>query len=349
MVLLLTAAPLAAQSVRGRAIDQETQAVIPGALVELRDSAGKPVARMLTSPTGAYLFVIGRTGPFAVRVAAIGYVPSPPMPVRVSGTGVTVLDVALGRAVFTLPDLVTAARSRACGLEEMRHGTFADVIESARNALTIVDAAFDARAMRFAVQVVRVSTIFGPKGGTTADTSSASITTWPIQSTDLDSLRTVGFAREPEADEPRGMIYYGPDARVLFADWFLDSHCFSIVVDRGDAAGDSVRMHFEPRHAPSLVDISGDLVFDRATMSLRRLEFSHVNLPRGIPAGAAGGRVEFDRWPSGLWLPTRWAIWGPIETEVLVRSSGSAQLMVPRRSVAGRAESQGTVIEVVSN
>ncbi len=347
MAFLLPAVPLAAQSVRGRAVDQETQAVIAGALVELRDSVGTPMARMLTSPTGAYFFVVGHSGRYAVRVAAIGYVPSEPAEVSVSASGATVPDVSLVRAVFTLPDLVTAARSRACGLAELQHGTFGDVLESAHNALTIVNAAFDARAMRFAVELIRTRTIFGPKGSSRADTSRASITSWPIESADLDSLRTVGFAREPGADEAPGMIYYGPDARVLFADWFLESHCFTLIVDRSGAATDSVRMHFEPRHSPKLVDIDGDLVFDRATMSLRRLAFSYVNLPRGIPAGAAGGMVEFELWPSGLWLPTAWALWGPIESEGLVRSSGSAELMVPRRTVAGRAESRGKVVEVI--
>ncbi len=345
--LVLMASPLAAQSVRGRAIDQESRAVIPGALIELRDSAGRTVQRMLTSPTGAYRFVLGRSGRFAMRVAAIGYLPSTAMPIDVSGAGVIVPDIALARAVFTLPDLVAAAKSRACGLQELRNGTFGDVLESAHNALNIVDAAFDARTLRFAVQLIRTTTLFGPEGGSTADTSSTSMASWPIQSTDLDSLRAVGFAREPTEDEPRGLIYYGPDARVLFSDWFLDAHCFSLVIDRSAAAGDSVRMHFEPWHAPKLVDIKGDLVFDRATMSLRRLEFSHVNLPRGFPAGTAGGLVEFDRWPSGLWLPTGWALWGPIEREVTARTSLGGQFMGPRHAVAGRAESRGKVLEVV--
>ena len=347
VALVVLASPLAAQSVRGRAVDQESHAVIAGALVELRDSVDRPVARMLTSPTGAFLFFLGRSGRFAIRVAAIGYLPSQPVPISVSGAGVTAPDIALSRAVFTLPDLVTAAKSRACGLLELRHGTFGDVLESAHNALNIVDAAFDARTLRFAVQLIRTTTFSGPGGRSFADTSSTSIASWPIQSTDLDSLRTIGFAREPTGDEPRGLIYYGPDARVLFADWFLDSHCFTLKIDHSSAAADSVRMHFEPRHTPTLVDISGDLVFDRATMSLRRLEFTHVNLPRGFPAGVAGGMVEFDRWPSGLWLPTGWALWGPIEREVTAQGVLGGQYMTPRHAVAGRAESRGKVLEVV--
>ncbi len=289
--LVLLATPLAAQSIRGRAIDQESHAVIAGALVELRDSAGLPVARMLTSPSGAYRFVVAHPGRFAIRVAAIGYVPSPPTPISVPDEGTLMPDIALSRAVFTLPDLVTAARSRACGLEELRQGTFGEVLESARNALTIVDAAFDSGTLRFAVQLIRTTTLFGPGGLSMVDTSSAAVTSWPIQSTDLDSLRTVGFAREPGEGEPQGLIYYGPDVRVLFSDWFLNSHCFTLKIDHSSAAADSVRMHFEPWHTPKLVDLSGDLVFDRATMSLRRLEFSHVNLPRGFPNGAAGCMV----------------------------------------------------------
>ena len=44
-----------------------------------------------------------------------------------------------------------------------------------------------------------------------------------------------GFVRQPPPQEgastaraDAGPIYYGPDARVLFSDWFLASHCFRI-------------------------------------------------------------------------------------------------------------------------
>ena len=204
VALALLATPMAAQSIRGRAVDQEAHAVIAGALVELRDSAGRPVARMLTSPSGAYRFMVAHPGRYAVRVAAIGYVPSEPTPVSVPDEGALVPDISLSRMVFTLPDLVTAARSRACGLEELRQGTFGEILESAHNALTIVAAAFDSGTLRFAVQLITTTTRAGPKGATTVDTSDASIASWPIQSADLDSLRTIGFAREPREDEPTG-------------------------------------------------------------------------------------------------------------------------------------------------
>lgn len=352
LLCCLLATPLAAQTVRGRVVDA-AGTPIGGALVEWSDSVGHPMMRMLATSRGTFAFLVNRAGHYSLRVAAIGYLPVVGRPVAVVATDITLPDIALDRVVFRLPDLVAAGKSKACGLDELRSGTFADVLESAHTALQVADAAFDAQTIGFRVQLVRTTSFIGNPNGSSVDTSIAVLSSWPLRSTDLDSLEQVGFAREPTASEPPGEIYYGPDARVLFSDWFLDSHCFALVVDKRGRSADSVRMRFTPRQKPKRVDLDGEMVFDRATMSLRRLEFRHVHLPDWVPAGSAGGSITFDRWPSGLWLSVAWSIRGPIEA--MVNVSQPARERAPRpvlkisRRAAGLATLSGRVLEVIGN
>ncbi len=353
LLCCLLATPLAAQTVRGRVVDSAAGTPLGGALVELSDSTGHPLMRMLATPRGTFAFLVNGSGRYSLRVAAIGYLPIVGWPLPKATGDITLPDLALNRAVFRLPDLVAAGKTRACGLDELRRGTFAEVLESAHTALQVADAAFDAQTLGFRVQLVRTQSIIGDPHGVTVDTSMAVLSSWPLRSTDLDSLEQVGFAREPTPSEPPGEIYYGPDARVLFSDWFLDSHCFALVVDKRGESADSVRMRFEPRQRPQGVDLDGEMVFDRATMSLRRLEFRHVHLPDWAPTGSAGGSITFDRWPSGLWLPVAWSIRGPIEATVNV--SQPSRELTPRpvlkqtRRAAGLATMSGRVLEVIGN
>jgi hypothetical protein len=352
LILLVAVPSLSAQSVRGRVVDADRHTALSGALVELRDSAGLPLQRMLTTPSGAFAFMVRYPGHYGIRVAAIGFVPTAPRAIAVPDAGINVPDIVLERSVFRLPDLLSAAKSRACGVAELKEGVFAGVLESARNAMQVVDAAFDKGGLGFRVRIIVASTLVGSE--TVADTSTTSLTSWPLESADLDSLRTGGFARDPTTVEKPGMIYYGPDARVLFADWFLEGHCYTLVVDRKGSATDSVHIRFAPREKSDRVDLSGEMVFDRETMSLRRLTFRHVNLPKGMDEGMAGGSVMFDRWPSGLWIPVAWSIWGPIERAIFIPAqpivglprSSKGQI---RRAIAGMATLSGRVIEVTGN
>ena len=53
-VLLLQPSLLGAQAVQGRLVDQGTERGISSAFVILQDSAGRPLARVLTGTDGAF-------------------------------------------------------------------------------------------------------------------------------------------------------------------------------------------------------------------------------------------------------------------------------------------------------
>src|SRR4029079_4322130 len=69
------------------------------------------------------------------------------------------------------------------------------------------------------------------------------LTGWPIQSADPARLRKTAFlqvdgpAPSPLNDRTEtGPTYFGPDARVLFTDWFLGSHCISVETSDRDSS-----------------------------------------------------------------------------------------------------------------
>jgi len=195
-----------------------------------------------------------------------------------------------------------------------------------------------------------------------SDTAKSSLRSWPVRSLSLDSLRAVGFQRPGTEAEGFGHHYYGPDMEVLFSDWFLDNHCFALDKDR--SKGDTVFIKFDPAGKQKLVDLSGELVLDRASLTMRRLTYTHRNLPDGLPDRSAGGEMRFAEKSEGLWVPVEWAIWAPVtraqrqisRPTVIVMAPGQrtgrgAVMSEPSQSlliqVVGRDESRGRLTRIV--
>jgi hypothetical protein len=159
----------------------------------------------------------------------------------------------------------------------------------------------------------------------------------------------VGFARNGTAAEGGGKFFYGPDLEVLFSDWFLASHCFTL--DKKRSRDDTVFIRFDPAGKSKLVDVGGELVLNRTTLTLERLTYSHRNLPDGIPDGAAGGTMRFTLLTEGLWVPADWAIWAPIVRASRIISRPTTIYVMGRggRSIAQTAPPQppAELIQVV--
>jgi hypothetical protein len=135
---------------------------------------------------------------------------------------------------------------------------------------------------------------------------------WPVQSAPPESLRVWGFVRsEPDAHGRPTPTYYGPDARVLFAPWFLESHCLRFA--ETEARGQPVlAVEFTPADRGERVDIAGRFVFDSLTLELRALHWRWVGLPGWVPREGPGGYIEFQRLTSGAWLTSAWALRAPV-------------------------------------
>jgi len=137
--------------------------------------------------------------------------------------------------------------------------------------------------------------------------------TWPLRSAPPESLAVHSWVREDESD-PDGRLgrttYYGPDASVLFSQWFLSTHCFGVSGGVG-ADTDAMVVTFRPvggRRA----DIAGRLIIAHRTLELRRIEWRYVRLGWWVTLEGAGGAMDLERLPSGAYLPSRWWMRGPV-------------------------------------
>lgn len=69
----LAAAPAAAQTLQGHAVERESLQPVPGATIQLVDSAGEPVAAAVTDSAGAFSVTAPGPGEFAVTAGRIGF------------------------------------------------------------------------------------------------------------------------------------------------------------------------------------------------------------------------------------------------------------------------------------
>lgn len=341
LVLLAALVPgaLASQSIRGRVLDSNRRPIV-GALIELRDLAGKSLQIVLTTPSGAFQLTAAAPGRYRYRVAAIGFQPRPPTAVDVPADGVILPDIVLATMSMRLPDLVAVGRGRYCGKSGLTDDIFARLIESAHSALQIMETTVKTHQVAFEVAVISTSTLYGAYSNlSVADTIVQPLSRWPVESIDPDTLRLVGFGRLLDPGNESSREYYGPDARVLFSDWFLDTHCFTVDKPKKNAPTDSLHLRFTPARKTKLIDVAGELVLDAHNLALLQFSFTHTNLPNWMTDEAAGGYMEFSRLDSGLWMTKSWSIWAP---------RGGITPDRGRLSVAGLVEKYGWVLRVYS-
>lgn len=295
---------------------------------------------VLTSASGAFQIVAPSPGRYQYRVAAIGFQPRPPALIDVPADGLVLPDIVLATTLLRLPDLVAVGRGRFCGKSGLADDTFSQLLESAHSALQIMETTIESRQVAFQVAVINTSTLYGAiMNVEVADTFVQPLTRWPVQSIAPDTLRLVGFGRLLEPGVEATREYYGPDARVLFSDWFLDSHCFTVDKPKKKGPTDSLYLRFAPSRKSKLIDVSGELVLDARNLALLQFSFRLTNLPNWMPDEAAGGYMEFSRLDSGLWMTRTWAIWAPRAGIAPGRG---------RLSVAGIVEKYGWVTKVFS-
>lgn len=325
LLLSLPAGTAAGQTVQGRVVELPGQGPIAGALVALVDSAGGEVARAATSPSGGFVLAAAAAGRYHVLIRRIGLYPwrSPPFALAAGITYPVTFQV--DSRPYELPTLTVEARRSRCGARPGDSGVLGALLEGADVALQLARATVDER--RVAFSTARWLKALAPdlRLLDSASTGVTRLTRWPIESADPDSLRLWGFVRQPPpreragtADLELGPTYYGPDARVLFSDWFLASHCFRV----GEQEAGLLEVRFAPERRGDRAAIEGRLLIDRRSMELRRLEFEYVGLPRWVPKGEAGGFVELRRLREGAWVPRAWALRAPRA----VRSAGSSRL-----------------------
>jgi hypothetical protein len=111
-----------------------------------------------------------------------------------------------------------------------------------------------------------------------------------------------------------GPIYFGPDARVLFTDWFLGTHCISVDTRTGRSDDRTwIVAQFKPAKGTRKSGaLNGWLEFNHTSLALRSLNFEFADRPRWAPKSGGGGEIRFARLPGGVWLPVQWSMRAPV-------------------------------------
>ena len=313
--LIAGAGSLAAQSVQGRVVSAPADAPVAGALVVLVDSAGSDAVRTASTASGGFMLTAPRPGLYRIAVRQIGMQTWQSTPLRLAPGPSVPLVLRIDAQPFELPAINVEARRPRCGIRLDDDETVSRLLDVAQTALALAQTTADEGALSFAVEgyAARYTPVLQQVDS--VGTGVGRLSTWPIQSAPPDTLQVRGFVRTDapgqgwaDVGPNRGPVYYGLDARVLFSDWFLATHCFRL----DDAAEDELRIRFTPGRGRRRTDVEGSLALDRATLELRRIGFSYVGLPDWIPGGRAGGEIRLRRLPSGAWVPYAWRMRAPV-------------------------------------
>ena len=321
LALLAPAAPAAAQTVVGRVIDRATMQPLPGAFVVLEDSTGARQQGVLSGSEGAFVLQAAAPGSYRLVTEMIGYATTRSQPVLLEAGATIRRDVDVAVQAVSLEGIEVRTASR-CRPGPGTGPATARLWEEARKALEVARWSEAQGALRFEVvehrrqldaRTLRVT-------GQTERERTGLYDQSPYRSIAATRLSSGGYVQE----SPDGLYdWYAPDAAVLLSDSFLDTHCFRVAAPPREEPG-LIGLGFEPVPGRDLADIEGVLWIERATGELRRLDFQYVQIPE--PSGDwphVGGRIEFERLATGMWIVRRWRIRMPLEA-TLTGGYGSA-------------------------
>ncbi len=339
--LLLGAAPLASQAVRGTLVAAPGGEPVPAALVVLLDASGRTLDSDQSDAAGRFDLRAAGPGEFRVRAERVGYATAAPTPVTLAAGQTLELRLETAAAASVLEGLVVQAPERKCVVDPREGARTAALWEEARKSLELAEHSRQRGAFRFTLRRFRrnLEPGSGVVRGQTADTTTA-LSVTPYASLPAADLAANGYVRSADG----GSVFYGPDAPVLLSDEFLDSHCFRVQPGQGAEAG-LVGLAFEPTRGRRLPDVRGVLWLDPATAELRGLGFQYTGL-RGeldVP-GEWGGRLEFERLPDGAVIVRRWSLRMPVVGRT---PAPGGSLHAPQRlSVAAVREEGAEVMSV---
>jgi hypothetical protein len=305
------AAPLSGQTVRGLLVEQGSGEPVGAAFVALLDASGRQVAGALSDSAGRYVVRAPAPGRYTLRVDRLG----------LRSTRSEALELAAGEVVshrLEVPVVaimfegIVAESERRCVIRPAEGLATARVWDEARKALAAASWLETQQMARF--EAIRYERELDADRLTVLHETAmpvAGYATRPYASVPAETLAAEGFARSM----PDGSItFYAPDADVLLSDAFLDTHCMRLVDGKGETAG-LIGVAFEPVRGRRVPEIAGTFWLDRRTAELRYLEFRYVQLQLNVPTDRVGGRVEFERLPTGAWIVRRWWIRMPSAVE----------------------------------
>jgi hypothetical protein len=336
----LLPASLLAQTVHGEVLEQDSRIPVSGALVLLVDAAGAERVGVFTGTNGRFVLEAPGPGRYTLRAERIGLGQARSATFDLQA-GQRIEQRLLAPVAFIELSGVTVESTRRCQIRPADGDLVATTWEEARKVLNATrwtqGRNFYTYALREYEREIDPSSMRVLRERTT---ELSRVTDRPFVSRSPAVLAREGYVSKEGVDH----TYYAPDAEVLLSAEFLDKHCFR--AERpGRAQRGLIGLAFEPvNRREGIVDISGVLWLDRETAELRYLEFRYTGLPLESGAKHVGGRVDFERLPSGHWIVRSYHIRMPLLTTTLHSGVGPTTERVQLR---GLLETGAEVVEVV--
>jgi hypothetical protein len=304
--LLLIAAPLSAQIVRGRVVDLATGGALPGAHVVLVDTSGHDGASALTSDDGRFAIRAPDGGRYAIRVQRIGYSSTRSDPFELGALETIEQQIAAPSVSVRLEAIAVNERSR-CVSGNGGGGDVATVWEEVRKALSAATLTRNEQLVQYTLRHFERDLDANGRGVKSERSwENNTFGKSAFSSINADFLAEHGYAKKIDNDT----YYFAPDADVLLLPSFLEHHCMKLRTAKSDS-GDFIGLGFVPTRN-DVTEVEGALWVDRQTSELRRLEFRYTGLPVRSRGAEFGGRVDYLRLPTGAWIIRDWLLRMPI-------------------------------------
>lgn len=293
-----------AQSVSGRVRSAADGAPIAGAVIRVTYPRGGPVLG-LSGPQGLFRVQVPEGDTVRVSVEMIGHRQWSSSSRRLDGADSVYLDVLLEIAPVELDAIGAESRNLCAGISTGSAGI--DVLwRDARTALTAQQIGGARGRLRYLLEtyerdvasdsLVVIRDVRHRRWSTSPEAFRSAPVSW---------LQTEGFLEEKD----NAVFLYGPTSAILLDDWFVHTHCLSLVPPQpGDTMLD---LAFAPNRDRRTPDIRGTIRLDARSRDLRSIEFEYVSLPARIPSGSSG-RVFFNRLSDGSVIIKEWSIDSPI-------------------------------------
>lgn len=310
---LSIAGRLTAQEVHGDVVDRGTAHPLAGVIVILVDDQGARRAGALTDARGRFAVRAPAPGRYTLRIERIGYRSLVSQPVQLAA-GASLERHVTASAIPVQLSPVTVRGDDRCRVRPGEGERSFALWQEARKALeatTLVEG-----AGRLKAHVRRYVRTFDPYTRAVRSENVAEAETMGphpfVAVRSAEELARDGYASTDE----HYTTYYAPDADILLSEPFAATHCFRALPADGGHPG-LAGLAFEPARSRKLPDVKGVLWLDARTGELRWVEFRHTRLFPQVPPSAYGGRLDFERLPSGEWIVRRWHLRFPLFTSTL--------------------------------
>lgn len=294
-LLLAATYPLHAQLVDLQVRESPSRAPVTGAIARLIGPQGV-VSQGLTNEQGRVYLLGPRAGQYRLKIDRIGWTGMLTEPFEVPAGSTVRREVIMVSRPIELPALVVTGKS-ACDLKGA--GAVTTVLwEEIGKALTA--SVLTQRHGRLPIHVREFSRHVALSGQILREwvTASSVIRGRPFSTLPPAVLANAGFVQLSEDST----TYAVPDADLLLSDAFAATHCFKAVPVQNGLVG----LEFVPAAGRKVPDVRGTLWLDRTTDDLKYIEFTYTGLEGELAEAGLGGRVDFQRLPTGAWIISHW-------------------------------------------